>query len=112
LADLVIISVCILVGVLANSLLPFARKLIANDLALNDFQLKYVISIVTSAVWTWILGTGIYIGFAPPDLPSEALVYLVAFVYGWGGEDAQKEVVRVINTIYLKKKTPTPPPDS
>ncbi len=100
--DEMLVSIAILAGVIFKLVEPFLRKVADGTLEMDEFNKNYLFNAIIAAVWTWLIGTGIYLAFVPPDIANELIAYGVAFVFGWGGTDAQEELVKVIKVAYVR----------
>ncbi len=113
------LSLAILAGVFAALFVPFLIKVAQGKLKLTDFNHKHAYNAIVASIWSWLFGLGIFANYSTPDLPAEALAYLLAFVWGYGGDRFQKIFLKVIWALYEKKQpavaveilptTPVPP---
>ena len=98
------LSLAILAGVAAALFVPFLIKVAQGKLKLEEFDHKHAYNAISVAVWSWLFGIGIFANYSTPDLPADLLVYLLAFIFGYGGDRFQIIALKVIAAIYEKRK--------
>lgn len=97
--DLLIIYFGMLVGLIVATVMPYLRKL--HEGKIEEFELKYFKHLIITAIWQFATTLPIFLVWTPPvDIVNNLLVVLLAFCYGFGGSEFQKEVYKYI--IWLR----------
>lgn len=101
-ANLLLIFVATFVGLLLATLTPYFRKL--NEGKIEKFDWKYFYHLIGTTIWTFTVNIVVYIEWLPPDglFESEVLLYLIAFIFGYGGNEAQKQLEKIV--LALKER--------
>ena len=111
-AELLIILVASFLGVLVATLWPYFRKLWEGKI--DKFDWKYAYHLAVSAVWTFLLNFSVYYNWVPPVefIFSDVLIYLLAFAFGFGGNEVQKELEKFLRYLWDKQKVTVVADDS
>ena len=90
-ADLLVVLLTMYIGLLASMIIPYFRK--KKEAKITEFDLKFLWHTIGAAFWEFIAGIVIFASWNPPDdLISEGIVLLLAFTFGYGGLEAQKQL--------------------
>ncbi|MFX0116003.1 MAG: hypothetical protein ACFFB3_15745 [Candidatus Hodarchaeota archaeon] len=91
-------------GLLASYFLPYWRKHGLGDIDKMDWN--YLIRLFISTFWEFLAGLAVYSEWKPPDEGiSLYIVLLLAFAFGYGGHEAQKEAEKYLLYRYRKSKS-------
>lgn len=97
------ILVAMFVGLLASSIIPYARKFYEGKI--ESFDLKYLHHLVIAGSWEFIASLMVYSQWEQPSLSGDsellmnAIILVLAAAYGYGGLAMQKDIEKAINSI-------------
>lgn len=101
----IIVLSTMLLGVVVSFLFPYVRKLILEN-KIEQIDLKYVVHLITTAIWEFLFGFAIYSQWQPAsNAINEVLLYILAFAFGFGGSELQKEIEKIINALRRPQET-------
>lgn len=96
--DTVIVMLAILVGVVLAHVAPYVRKRLEGTA--TGYDPRYLWNLTVAGVWEFIVGIGYYSTWDTPDgIFNEAVVLILAFVWGFGGYPLQHEVAKNIKLV-------------
>lgn len=102
----ILILFAMFLGICSNFLLPYVRKLILEG-NIEQIDLKYVVHLVISSCWEFLFGFAVYSQWQPPSgVINEVLLYILAFAFGFGGHEIQKEVEKILNAFRKRPVVP------
>ena len=97
-ADLLVIMLVMYIGLLASVIVPYFRK--KKETKITAFDMKFLWHSIGAAVWEFLAAITLYASWNPPeDLISEGVVLLLAFIFGYGGLEAQKQAEKVLRVL-------------
>lgn len=87
----------IFLGVLLRTIVPWIRKISQGKIT-PTFELKYLISALTTLFWDFVLALQLFKSFAPPETTGLA-VLIAAILFGWFGVDVSNEIIKIFENI-------------
>lgn len=104
-AEISVILIATFLGVLTATLWPYFRKLWEGKI--DKFDWKYFWHLVGTAAWTFLLDIATYSQWvAPAEFAfNDVLVYILAFTFGFGGNEAQKEMEKFLRYLWGMRQT-------
>lgn len=97
--DLLAILFVMYIGLIASVIVPYKRKKAEGKIKV--FDLKFLWHAIVTAFWEFIAGLTLYIGWNPPAdlLISDIAILVVAFTFGYGGLEGQKQLEKVLRPL-------------
>jgi len=97
--DLLVILLVMYVGLIASIIVPYKRKKAEGKIEI--FDLKFLWHAIVTAFWEFIAGITLYLGWNPPAdlLISDVAILVVAFAFGYGGLEGQKQLEKVLRLL-------------
>lgn len=104
--DLLVILLVMYIGLVASVIIPYKRKKAENKI--DKFNLKYLWHAIVTAFWEFIAGFTLYLGWNPPSslLFSDVAILIVAFAFGYGGLEGQKQTEKILRLVLGKLQDP------
>lgn len=103
--DLLVLMFVMYLGLLASMIVPYKRKKAEGKV--EKFNLKFLIHTATAAFWEFIAGLTLYLGWNPPgDLVNDVVILIVAFGFGYGGLEGQKQIEKIVRLILGRLENP------
>lgn len=104
--DLLVMLLAIYIGLIASVIVPYKRKKIEDKV--KKFDLKYLWHAVVTASWEFITGLVLYLGWNPPSglLFSDIAILIVAFAFGYGGLEGQKQAEKILRLVLGRLQDP------
>lgn len=97
--DLLVILLVMYIGLLASMILPYKRK--KAEAKIEKFDLKFLIHTAVAAFWEFVAGFTLYLGWNPPgNLFNDVAILVVAFGFGYGGLEGQKQAEKTVRWIF------------
>lgn len=93
----VVTFIGIFLGVLMRTILPWIRKVSQGKIT-PAFELRYVVSSISSLFWNFALALQLFKSFSPPET-SGLEVLIAAVLFGWFGVDVSNEVMKIFENI-------------
>ena len=84
-----------LLGTVAATVLPYLRKLMEEKVP--AFAPKYFVHLIIAAIWEFFLAWSIVESWTvPTGIVEDIFIIILAFTWGYGGLEAQKQVEKWI----------------
>lgn len=104
LIQFVLLQIAIILGLIASFVLPYVRKKFLKG-EIDELDPKYIYHLVITALWQFIISFAVYSAWQPPgDIASGTLMLILAFFFGFGGSDIQKEADKALREYFEKKQ--------
>lgn len=108
--DILVMFFMMYIGLLASVIIPYKRKKAENKI--DVFDPKFWKHAIVTAVWEFIAGLTLYLGWNPPAefLLYDVAILVIAFSLGYGGLEGQKQaekVIRLLITFYERRQNPS-----
>jgi len=87
----------IFLGVLLRTIVPWIRK-VSQGKIVPTFELRYIISAISSLFWNFVLALQLFKSFSPPETSGLA-VLIAAILFGWFGVDVSNEIMKIFENI-------------
>ncbi len=98
--DPLVVLLVMYIGLFASVYIPYRRKKAEGKI--ETFDLKFLQHAMVTAAWEFIAGLTLYLGWNPPSdfLLNDIAILIVAFAFGYGGLEGQKQTEKVIRLIF------------